>query len=357
MTTTSVQREFRTDEDQWRAVITRDKKADGKFFYSVKSTGIYCRPGCPARLARREQIQFHATAAEAEQAGFRACKRCRPNESGLKSRLAEAVATACRLITVSDEAPDLETLSRAVRLSPSHLHRAFKSLMGLTPKAYALAHRAERTRQELRRSPSVTSAIYGAGFNSNSRFYATSSKMLGMKPAAFRAGGTGARIQFAVGQCSLGSILVAATPQGICYIMLGDDPNELVKNLRDRFPRAELFPGNHEFEETVAAVVSFVERPAAGLDLPLDVQGTAFQQRVWQKLCEIPFGKTSTYADVAKAIGRPKATRAVAQACGANPIAVAIPCHRVVRSDGSLSGYRWGVERKAKLLEREQKRR
>ncbi len=259
------------------------------------------------------------------------------------------------LMQKSEGRADLDALAAAVRMSRSHFHRVFKSLTGLTPKAYAMANRAHRVREELSRGSSVTSAIYNSGFKSNGRFYATSAKVLGMKPTAFRAGGEGATIRFAVAGCSLGSILVAASERGICSITLGDDPDSLVTGLQDRFPRAELIGGNRGFERWVAKVIAFVERPATGLNLPLDVQGTAFQQRVWQKLCEIPWGKTCTYSELAGKIGEPRATRAVAQACASNPIAVAIPCHRVVRTDGSLSGYRWGIERKAKLLESERK--
>jgi AraC family transcriptional regulator of adaptative response/methylated-DNA-[protein]-cysteine methyltransferase len=344
---------FRGDEQRWQAVEHRDRRADGKFVYSVNTTGVYCRPSCAARLARRENIRFHLTFADAERAGFRPCKRCRPNGLSPNDEHAELVAKACELIVKSEKVPDLESLARSVGMSPSHFHRVFKSLTGLTPKAFATARRSQRVQAELSHGKTVTSAIYNAGFNSNGRFYATSAKVLGMKPSVFRAGGAGATIQFAVGECSLGSILVAATQRGICSIMLGDDANALVRELQDRFPKAELIGGDREFEKLVSKVVAFVERPAKGLNLPLDVRGTAFQHRVWQKLCEIPYGTTCSYAELAERIGEPKATRAVAQACGANPVAVAIPCHRVVRTDGSLSGYRWGIERKAKLLDNE----
>jgi AraC family transcriptional regulator of adaptative response/methylated-DNA-[protein]-cysteine methyltransferase len=235
-------------------------------------------------------------------------------------------------------------------MSRFYFHRVFRAVTGVTPKAYADAHRGQRVRDELTRSATVTEAIYGAGFNSNGRFYAASADILGMTPTSFRAGGSGASIRFAVGECSLGSILVAASQVGICAIALGDDPDALVRDLQDHFPRAELIGGDAAFEQLVAKVVAFVERPAIGLDLPLDVRGTAFQQRVWQQLSEIPCGTTRTYSEIAKDVGDPNSTRAVAGACAANAIAVAIPCHRVVRTDGSLSGYRWGVDRKAKLL-------
>jgi AraC family transcriptional regulator of adaptative response/methylated-DNA-[protein]-cysteine methyltransferase len=341
------------DEERWTAVQERDKRADGAFYYSVKSTGVYCRPSCASRPARRENVAFHATREEAERAGFRPCKRCRPDEASLEDQYAAMVAKSCRMIEESEELPGLQELAAAAGLSRFHFHRVFKAVTGVTPRAYASAHRAQRVRDELGRSRTVTEAIYGAGFNSNGRFYETSPEILGMTPTDFRAGGQRANIRFAVGQCSLGEILVAATDRGVCAILMGDDAEALVRDLQDRFPRASLIGGDSEFEQLVARVVSFVEAPAVGLDLPLDVRGTAFQQRVWQALRAVPAGQTVSYAQVAERIGAPKAVRAVAQACGANSLAVAIPCHRVVRNDGAISGYRWGVERKRALLERE----
>jgi AraC family transcriptional regulator of adaptative response/methylated-DNA-[protein]-cysteine methyltransferase len=341
------------DESRWDAVARRDRAADGQFYYSVKTTGVYCRPSCAARLPRRENVSFHPTCADAERAGFRPCKRCKPDEAPLLERQAAAVAGACRLIESAPEEPSLERLAKSAGMSRYHFHRVFKAVTGLTPKAYAAAHRQKRVREELARAPTVTEAIYDAGFNSNGRFYSTSTRMLGMTPTEFRGGGVNTTIRFAVGECSLGSILVAATDLGVCSILLGDDPEALVKDLQDRFPSARLQGGDAQFEKIVATVVGFVEAPALGLELQLDVRGTAFQQRVWQALTEIPPGSTASYAEIAKRLGAPKAVRAVAQACGANPIAVAIPCHRVVRTDGALSGYRWGIERKRRLLERE----
>lgn len=344
---------FFSDDERWQAVVQRDRAADGVFYYSVSSTGVYCRPSCAARLPHRENVRFHATCADAEQAGFRPCKRCRPNEAPLSERQAVAIATACRSIEKAEDIPTLDQLASAAGMSRFHFHRVFKALTGVTPKAYADAQRARRVREELARSSTVTDAIYGAGFNSNGRFYENSSELLGMTPTAFRAGGLGASIRFAVGECWLGSILVAATEKGVCAILLGDDPEPLVQSLQDTFRKARLIGGDREFERLIAKVVGFVEAPALGLDLPLDVRGTAFQQRVWQALREIPAGNTASYAEIAERIGRPKSVRAVAQACASNAIAVAIPCHRVVRTDGALSGYRWGIERKRALLERE----
>ena len=354
MTTGSeMPRRFRNDDERWAAVQGRDPGAEDEFFYSVATTGVYCRPNCPSRRPRREHVRFHASREEAESAGFRACRRCRPHEPSPGERRAEAVAAACRLIEAAEEMPALDALAAAAGMSPSHFHRVFKAATGCTPRAYAAARRANRTRAALRGSGTVTDAVYDAGFNSGGRFYAVSREILGMAPATYRRGGAGETIRFAVGACSLGAVLVAATAKGVCAIGLGDDPDVLVHDLEDRFPRAELVGGDPEFESLVARAIGFVEAPALGLDLPLDIRGTTFQQRVWRALQAIPPGETATYAEIADRISSPKAARAVARACAANPLAVAIPCHRVVRSDGALSGYRWGVERKRALLDRE----
>lgn len=344
----------RTASDpRWAAVVARDRAADGRYFYSVKTTGVFCRPSCGARTPRPENVAFHATKADAIRAGFRACRRCRPDQPPLAEAHAATIAELCRFIERAEPAPTLAELSSRAGLSAHHLHRVFKAITGVTPRAYAAAHRARRLRDELGRSGTVTEAIYGAGYSSNGRFYAESNRMLGMTPSRYRAGGVETPIRFAVGECSMGSILVARSERGVCAILLGDDPDGLARELQDRFPRAELIGGDGDFEALVARVVGFVESPALGLDLPLDVRGTAFQQRVWQALASIPPGETASYAEVARRIGAARSVRAVAQACGANALAVAIPCHRVVRSDGALSGYRWGVERKRALLARE----
>ena len=341
------------NDPRWAAVVARDASADGRFFYSVRSTGVYCRPSCASRRARPENVAFHATGAEAERAGFRPCLRCRPDQPPRAAQQVDLVAALCRRIESAELPPSLNELAAQAGLSAHHLHRIFKAVTGVTPKAYAQAHRANRVRHELAHSGSVTEAIHDAGYASSSRFYEESSQVLGMTPTAYRAGGAATEIRFAIGQCSLGAILVAQSSRGVCAILIGDDPEVLVRDLQDRFPKAHLIGGDADFEQLVARVVGFVEAPAIGLDLPLDLRGTAFQQRVWQALREIPAGRTASYTDIAQRIGAPASVRAVAQACGANPLAVAIPCHRVVRLDGGLSGYRWGIERKRELLSRE----
>jgi AraC family transcriptional regulator of adaptative response/methylated-DNA-[protein]-cysteine methyltransferase len=340
-------------DPRWRSIVARNSKADGTFYYSVKSTGVYCHPSCGARLPKPEHVRFHKTQADAEQAGFRPCKRCKPHVSTLLRQNAAKVTEACRLIDLSEEAPRLDALANQAGLSPHYFHRLFKSVTGLTPRAYAEGKRAKRVRAELSRHGKVTDAIYDAGYRSSGRFYEQSNELLGMTPSTYRAGGAGTNIRFAVGHCSLGSILVAQSERGICAILLGDDPEQLIRQFQDRFARANLVGADQTFEQLVAKVVRVVETPAHGLDLPLDVQGTVFQQRVWQALRDVPAGSTTTYTEIARRLGSPKSARAVAQACGANVLAVAIPCHRVVRTDGTVSGYRWGIARKRALLKRE----
>jgi AraC family transcriptional regulator of adaptative response/methylated-DNA-[protein]-cysteine methyltransferase len=341
------------NDPRWGAVVTRDTSAQGQFVYGVRTTGIYCPPGSTARLPRPENVEFFDSAAEAEAAGYRPSRRAMAVQAQLVEHHAALVASACRQIAEAEQVPSLHRLAEHAGLSPWHFHRVFKNVTGLTPKGYAAAHRGQKMRQKLADNGSITDALYESGFNSNSRFYETSDKLLGMTPTDYRKGGTRHHIRFAVGECSLGSILVAQSARGVCAILLGDDPQQLVRDLQDKFHSATLVGCDAEFEQLVATVVGFIEAPGVGLDLPLDVQGTAFQQRVWQALAQIPCGSTASYAEIAERIGAPKSFRAVAQACGANWLAVAIPCHRVVRSDGALSGYRWGVERKQVLLERE----
>lgn len=343
-------------DPRWAAVLDHDPAFDRAFVYSVTTTGVYCRPTCPSRRPKPENVAFHQTFAQAERAGFRPCRRCCPNEASRSVQHAELVARACRTLAESEEPQRLDALAAASGLSQFHFHRIFKAITGLTPKAYGAAHRSKRIQDELTKGKSsVTEVIYDAGFNSAGHFYETSNDVLGMTPSALRSGGAGVNVRFAIAECSLGPILVACSDKGVCAIMLGEDPDALARQIQDRFPNAHLVGDDAEFSALVARVVGFVEAPRLGLDLPLDIRGTAFQQRVWQALREIPLGETASYTEIAWRIGAPQSARAVAHACAANEIAVAIPCHRVVRNDGTLSGYRWGVARKRALLDRERK--
>jgi AraC family transcriptional regulator of adaptative response/methylated-DNA-[protein]-cysteine methyltransferase len=341
------------DDPRWARVVARDKSADGQLWYSVSTTGVYCRASCPSRIANPKNVQLHNSLESARATGFRPCKRCNPEGASLEIATEALVARACRIIEESEEEPSLKKLAEAIGHSPGYFHRVFKATTGLTPKDYAAAHRAKKVRQRLASGNTVTEAIYDAGFNSSGRFYEKSTGMLGMTPSRYRAGGANEELRFAVGQTSLGAILVASSSRGVAAILLGDDPDELVRNLQDRFPKARLIGAARDYEALIAQIVGLVETPGIGLNLRLDIRGTVFQRRVWQALQEIPAGKTVTYAEVARRIGSPKAVRAVAGACAANNLAPAIPCHRVVRTDGSLSGYAWGVERKRVLLHRE----
>lgn len=347
------------NDARWLLVQARDASVDGTFYYSVSTTGVYCKPSCASRPARPEHISFHASRAAAELAGFRACKRCKPDQPDLAETHAKIVADICRLIEDSEQTIHLETLAKKAGLSTFHFHRVFKAVTGVTPNAYSAAQRTKRVRSELAKNTSVTEAIFEAGYNSNSRFYEKSMQVLGMTPSNYKAGGANTSIRFAIGECSLGAILVASTEKGVCAIFLGNDPEKLVQDLQDAFLLAKLIGADRDYETLVAQVVGFIEVPSLSQDfirhLPLDIRGTAFQQRVWQALRQIPLGKTVSYTEIAQRLGAPKAVRAVAGACAANTIAVAIPCHRVVRNDGALSGYRWGVERKRALLEIEAK--
>lgn len=340
-------------DPRWARIVDRDKSADGEFWYTVNTTGIYCRPSCASRGCNPANVTIHDTLESARETGFRACKRCKPDGPAQDVLNAEIVTRACRLIEQSETAPALGDLAEALGLSPGYFHRVFKAHTGLTPKSYADAWRTKRVRDALGGESSITEAIYEAGFNSSGRFYEASNTMLGMTPSSFRKGGVTEEIRFAIGETVLGSILVASSAKGVAAILLGDDPDALARDLQDRFPNATLIGADADYEAVVAKVVGLVETPQVGLDLPLDVRGTAFQQRVWQALRDIPVGETLSYTAVAERIGAPTATRAVAGACAANKLAIAIPCHRVVRNDGALSGYAWGVERKRKLLDME----
>ncbi|MBB2200069.1 bifunctional DNA-binding transcriptional regulator/O6-methylguanine-DNA methyltransferase Ada [Gluconacetobacter tumulisoli] len=343
-----------TERDpRWARIVARDPSADGAFWYSVATTGVYCRPSCPSRTAKAAHVRLHDTQADARAAGFRPCLRCRPDDAPRAVRNAAIVAAACRTIDQAEDLPSLDDLAGAAGLSPAYFHRMFKAETGLTPRDYAVARRGARLRRGLADAPTVTAAIFDAGYGSSSRFYDAAENLLGMTPSAYRNGGAGQTLRFAIGQCSLGALLVASSDRGVCAITLGDDPEALVRDLQDRFPKANLTGGDAAYDALVARVVGFVEAPRLGLDLPLDIRGTAFQHRVWTALRAIPPGRTATYAQIARQIGAPGAVRAVAGACAANALAVAIPCHRVVRTDGSLSGYRWGVARKRALIARE----
>ncbi|MCW5841559.1 MAG: bifunctional DNA-binding transcriptional regulator/O6-methylguanine-DNA methyltransferase Ada [Caldilinea sp.] len=345
---------YTTDERRWQAITARDPAADGSFWFAVSTTGVYCRPTCRSRQPLRKNVRFFDSPDAAEAAGFRPCKRCQPRQAtpAMEVEHTQAIEQACALIHESDPAPTLDALAAAVGMSPYHFQRVFKARLGVTPKQYAMDLRRQRAGQALRESTSVTAAIYDAGYGSGGHFYGETDATLGMTPTAYRRGAAGETIRFGAAECYLGWVLVAATDRGLCAIDLGDDPEALEAGLRERFPKAAIRhdPG---FSDWTQQVVRFLNAPERGLDLPLDIQGTAFQRRVWTALRAIPAGSTLSYTEVAERIGEPKAVRAVAGACAANKLAVAIPCHRVVRQNGNLSGYRWGIERKRKLLARE----
>ena len=347
---------FDTHEKRWQAVQTRDPHAEGSFFLAVRTTGIYCRVGCPARLPKRENAIFYDTITEAEAAGYRPCKRCTPQADSSKSHQSEWVEQACRLIAEAETPPTLNELAASIGLSASHLHRLFKETLGVTPRAYAAELRAARVRDGLTQPAArdtIAGAIFEAGYGSGSRLYEKSDSILGMTPSSYRDGASGLNIRYAVVESFLGHMLVAATEIGLCAIEFSSNPGDLFTRLQERFPKANLQSGEADFKEWVSQVTAFIETPRQGLALPLDVQGTAFQQRVWSALRNIPAGETRSYTDIARQINQPRAVRAVASACAANKLAVAIPCHRVVRSDGRLGGYRWGIQRKETLLELE----
>ena len=347
---------FITEQQRWQAVEQRDALADGTFVFAVKTTGIFCRPSCRARRPLRENTAFYDTPKAAQNAGFRACKRCQPDKLAPELQRVARIEEACRIIEASDSPLTLDELAGQVAMSSFHFHRLFKRVTGLTPNGWQKAHRARRLREALAGGKEVTQAIFDAGFQSGSAFYHQADETLGMTASQYRQGGARAHVQFVVGSCLLGEFLVAESERGICAILLGENAETLIDELESEFPRSQLTPGNEAFASRVAQVVSFIESPTAEFTLPLDIRGTAFQQQVWQALRAIPPGVTVSYSELAERIGKPAAVRAVAGACAANTLAVAIPCHRVIRSDGGLSGYRWGVERKRELLENETRR-
>ncbi len=343
-----------TDETTcWQAVQTRDANFDGVLYYGVRSTGVYCRPSCASRQPKRENVSFFALPEAAEQAGFRACLRCRPDATRMQDPQAETVQRFCQLIAEEADA-SLAELSAQTNLSESHLQRLFKKLMGITPHQYAEVLRADRFKAEVRNGKAVTDALYEAGYGSSSRLYEKAARQLGMTPATYRKGGKGMKIGFTTTDCALGKLLVAATEVGICTVTLGDDDETLTQDLRAEYPQAEFTNQAASLQAHVQAILQHLNGQQPHLDLPLDVRATAFQQRVWEELRRIPYGATASYSEIARRLEQPSATRAVARACATNPVALVTPCHRVIRENGDLSGYRWGIERKQKLLAQEQ---
>jgi AraC family transcriptional regulator of adaptative response/methylated-DNA-[protein]-cysteine methyltransferase len=355
------------DEKLWQAVQARDRTADGAFVYAVRSTGIYCRPSCASRKPRREQVEFFSLPEAAEQQGFRACLRCRPRLARLRDPRAAVVARVCAEIEAHIDADGgkigdgdgremrmtLGTLSAVAGMSAHQLERAFRSVMGISPRQYADARRMRRLKSSLRKGDDVTTALYDAGFGSSSRLYERAPAQLGMTPATYRQGGAGMKIHYTIVSSPLGRLLVGATDRGISALYLGKDDGPLESSLHKEYPRAEIQRDRNGLEGWVGKILEHLRGREPNLDLPTDVQATAFQRRVWEELRKIPYGTTRTYSQVARAIGKPTAIRAVARACAMNPVSVVVPCHRVVREDGNLAGYRWGLERKLALLQHE----
>jgi AraC family transcriptional regulator of adaptative response/methylated-DNA-[protein]-cysteine methyltransferase len=348
-------RELETDLC-WRAVEGRDARFDGIFFYGVRSTRVYCKPTCPSRRPRRGQVEFFNSCDDAEGAGFRACLRCRPRETGAHDPRVEFVLRACRAIEAhEDGAPSLEELAAQLGVSPHQLRRTFKGVTGITPRQYAAAHRLKLFKSRIKDGDGVTNAMYEAGYGSSSRLYENASEKLGMTPATYRRGGKGMNINYTIVDSGLGRLLVAATGRGVCSVQFGDGDEELAAALAAEYPSAAISRDEAGLGGWIETLLGHVDGAQARLDLPLDLRATAFQTRVWEELRRIPYGETRSYGDVARAIGRPTAVRAVASACAANPVALATPCHRVVREGGALGGYRWGLGRKRELLERERR--
>lgn len=352
---------LRRGDELWRSVITRNRAADGEFVYGVRSTGVYCRPSCPSRKPKREQVVFFSIPDAAEHEGFRECRRCRPRAVGVRDPKADVVARVCRSIESAIASDDLgesrvtlTALAASARLSAHQLERAFRSVMGITPRQYADQKRMGRLKSQLKRGHSVTAALYDAGFGSSSRLYERAPAQLGMTPFTYQRGGSGMEIHYTIVDSPLGRLLVGATDRGVSAVYLGDSDAHLEAELRKEYPRAEIRRDNAGLAASVSAILKHMSGREPHLDLPLDVQATAFQRRVWEELRRIPYGKTKTYSEVARAIGRPTAIRAVARACATNPVSVVVPCHRVVRQDGNLAGYRWGLDVKRKLIAREE---
>jgi AraC family transcriptional regulator of adaptative response/methylated-DNA-[protein]-cysteine methyltransferase len=343
-----------SDDARWEAVLTRDARFDGQFVFAVSSTGIYCRPSCPARRPRREHVSFFQLPEVAEQSGFRACRRCHPRDLQVVDPQIRIAREVCRVIEQNDGEPiTLAALSEQIGVSSFHLQRTFKSVMGITPQDYAETCRINRFKHSVHKGEAITSAIYDAGYGSSSRLYETASAQLGMTPASYSKGGRGAVINYAIAQTALGHLLVATTNKGVCSVMLGDSDASLKADLLKEFPAGEIRHNEKLLRSSLNAIVEHLKNKTPHVDLPLDIRATAFQRQVWEQLRSIPYGQTFSYSEVAKAIGQDKAVRAVARACATNPVALVIPCHRVIREDKSLGGYRWGLERKKKLLHAE----
>jgi AraC family transcriptional regulator of adaptative response/methylated-DNA-[protein]-cysteine methyltransferase len=344
---------FNTTQTRWEAVLQKDPAADEQFFFAVKSTGIFCRPTCKSRLPNQQNVLFFDTFQEAEAAGFRPCKRCQPKQPDFPQENAKRMIKACEMMEQAEKCPTLQELADYVGLSPFYFQRLFRETVGVTPKQYFIQKRSERIRVQLQQNETVTDAIFNAGYGSSAQFYGQAAEILGMKPSQYQNGGKGISMMVTILPCYLGWVLIAATANGVCLIEFADDPHKLENLLKNVFPAARYTDDNPMFSTWVKETLAFLEQPGIGLSLPLDIQGTAFQKRVWMALREVPSGTRVSYSEVARRIGQSKAARAVAQACAANHLAVAIPCHRVVRENGDLGGYRWGVDRKQKLLQRE----
>ncbi len=346
---------YNTDDRRWNAIVAREQAADECFYYAVKTTGIFCRPSCSSKVPNRINVEYFISSQEAKTSGYLPCKKCRPTGTTVKDEAEEKIIRACRIIEKSNTVPKLIDLAKEVELSPYHFHRLFKKFVGVTPKQYASHHRSRRLSNSLKSSDSITEAFYEAGYSSSSGVYNKNQDQLSMKPKEYRAGGAGITIHYGVAECFLGWIIVAATDRGICAIDFGDDPTNLPRQLQDRFPQAKVTKAGPGFTRLIEKVVDFIKAPRDNFDIPLDIQGTAFQQQVWSILRQIEPGQTMSYTEVAEKIGNPNAVRAVAAACASNKLAVVIPCHRVISKDGKLSGYRWGVERKKMLIDNEKK--
>lgn len=342
-----------TDDERWKAVVARDRSAEGQFVLAVHTTGIFCRPGCPARTPKRENVEFFETTADALRAGYRPCKRCKPTGQSISQHQRNVIEEAQRLIESFETRLTLEEIATAVGMSPWHLQRVFKAQTGLSPAQYQRSHRANILRATVSSAPTVTHALHDAGYGSSSQFYAATSEELGMTPSAYRSGGPGQRICYGIVRTWLGYLLVATTDRGICSLQMGESEDEMRERLRVTFPKAELVDDDPAFAETLEQVVRIAEQPSAPTSIAVDAHGTAFQHRVWNALRQIPAGSTRTYSEVAEAIGAPKAVRAVAKACADNPVPLIVPCHRVIGKNGTLTGYRYGIARKQALLERE----